>query len=374
MKIAILTWLHNGNFGTVLQAFALQRHLRNEGYDVQNIDLLPTVIQKTLNLIKQGNPPELFLEKWDGYCAKKACPDKDSLARRAGRIDTFLEENLNLTRRYSKFSDLKEISGAYDTYICGSDQIWSPTYFSPSYFFDFVEDDKRRIGYACSFGVSEMTKDKAERTRKLLERFYAISVREKTGASIVRDLLGKDVTVNIDPTMLLSAEEWEPVVCERMITDDYMFCYFLSYNKEYWDKAIQVAKEKNLKVVFVPTTKESYSIDGTCVADAGPSEWVSLIKHASIVATDSFHGCVFSIIHRKNFMVFKRFKDTSSTSRNTRVYNLLDTYNIRQCLVDDVDFYQPVEFTKPEYDEVINKVNQNSAKSKLWLENAINGK
>lgn len=373
MKIAILTWLHNGNFGTVLQAYALQRYLRNEGYDVQNIDLLPSVIQKTWNLIKQGNPPELFLEKWAGYRAKKACPDKLSLAKRSDRIDTFLEKNLNLTRRYSKFSDLKEVADSYDIYVCGSDQIWSPTYFSPSYFFDFVREDKKRIGYACSFGVSEMTKDKAERTRKLLDRFYAISVREKTGASIVRELLGKDVTVNIDPTMLLSAEEWEPVVRERMIAENYMFCYFLSYNKEYWDKALKVAKEKNLKVVFVPTTKESYAIEGTCVADAGPSEWVSLIKHASLVATDSFHGCVFSIIHRKDFMVFKRFKDTSSTSRNTRVYNLLETYNIKQCLVEDVESYQPIEFSKEEYDEVISKVSQNSTKSKIWLESAING-
>lgn len=372
MKIAILTWLHNGNFGTVLQAFALQRYLRDEGYDVQNIDLLPTVVQKTLNLIKQGNPPELFLEKWAGYMAKKACPDKESLARRAERIDTFLEKNLNLTRRYRKFSDLRENSGAYDTYICGSDQIWSPTYFCPSYFFDFVEEDKKRIGYACSFGVSEMTNDKANRTRKLLDRFNAISVREKTGASIVRKLLDKDVTINVDPTMLLSAKEWELVVRERLIKENYMFCYFLSYNKEYWDKAINIAREKNLKVVFVPTTKESYGIGGTCIADAGPSEWVSLIKYSSIVATDSFHGCVFSVIHRKNFMVFKRFKDTSSTSRNTRVYNLLDTYDIKCCLVEDIDTYQPKEFTVCEYDEVINKVNQNSAKSKLWLEKAIN--
>jgi hypothetical protein len=373
MKIAILTWLHNGNFGTVLQAFALQRHLRTEGYDVQNIDLLPTVVQKTWNLIRQGNPPELFLEKWAGYRAKKACPDKASLKRRTERINVFLKENLNLTKRYSRFSDLKKLSCAYDTYICGSDQIWSPTYFSPSYFFDFVKEDKKRISYACSFGVTVMPPKKAERTRKLLDRFYAISVREKTGSSIVRKLLGTDVAVNIDPTMLLSAEEWEPIVRERLISEEYMFCYFLSFNKEYWEKAIKIAKEKRLRVVFVPTTKESYAIDGICVADAGPSEWVSLIKYATIVATDSFHGCVFSIIHRKNFMAFKRFKDTSSSSRNTRVYNLLDTYNIRKCLVEDLDSYRPIEFTQAEYDEVINKVYQNSANSKLWLENAING-
>lgn len=374
MKIAILTWLHNGNFGTVLQAYALQRYLRNEGYNVQNIDLLPSVIQKTKNLIKQGNPPALFLEKWEGFQAKKACPNPEALKVRCERTDKFLETNLNLTKRFSKFADLKSIKNSFDVYICGSDQIWSPTYFSPSYFFDFTDDDRKRISYACSFGVSDMTKSKADRTRRLIERFDAVSVREASGQKIVFELTGKQAVVNVDPTMLLTAEDWNTAVSERLIAEDYMFCYFLSYNKVYWEKAISESKARGLKLVLVPTTKESYSIDGTVIADAGPSEWVSLIKHASLVATDSFHGSVFSIIHRKNFMVFKRFKDTSKTSRNTRVYNLLETYGLNRCLVNDVENYKPYEFSSEEYERIIQKVNDKSEKSKNWLKTAINGK
>lgn len=371
MKIAILTWLHNGNFGTVLQAYALQRYLRNEGYDVQNIDLLPSVIQKTKNLIKQGNSPILFLEKWEGFQAKKACPNPEVLKVRYERTDKFLETNFNLTKRFSKFTDLKSIKNSFDVYICGSDQIWSPTYFSPSYFFDFTDDDKKRISYACSFGVSDMTKSKADRTKRLIERFDAVSVREASGQKIVFELTGKQAVVNVDPTMLLTAEDWNTVVSKRLIAEDYMFCYFLSYNKVYWEKAISESKARGLKLVLVPTTKESYSIDGAIIADAGPSEWLSLIKHASLVATDSFHGSVFSIIHRKNFMVFKRFDDSKKESRNTRVYNLLETYGLSKCLVNDIDSYKPVNISPDDYQAVIDLVKSKANESKTWIKTAI---
>lgn len=79
MKIAILTWLHNGNYGTVLQAYALQRYLRDQGFEVNNIDLHPTVVQKVKNLIKQRNPFNLFIEKFEDMLNRKACPDKEML-------------------------------------------------------------------------------------------------------------------------------------------------------------------------------------------------------------------------------------------------------------------------------------------------------
>lgn len=370
-KIAILTWLHNGNYGTVLQAYALQKFLRNEGYNVQNIDLLPTVVQKFLNLIKQGNPPYLFLEKLEGYLARRACPNPISLKVRDGKFNNFLKENLNLTKRYSVFSDLKELKNMYDVYICGSDQIWSPTYFSPSYFLDFTDNDRKRIAYACSFGINEIPVRKTERTRKLIERFNAVSVREESGRTIISKLMDKDVRVNVDPTFLLNEDNWKEVVADRIVEDNYIFCYFLSYNHNYWVKVQQIADDKKLKLVLVPTTKETYNIDARIFADAGPSEWLSLIKHASLVATDSFHCCVFSIIHRRNFMVFKRFSDKKSNSRNTRVYNLLNTYELGQCLVDILDQYEPTAITKERYDRVLSEVEKNVKGSKNWLTKSI---
>lgn len=98
MKIAILTWLHNGNYGTVLQAYALQRYLRDQGFEVNNIDLHPTVVQKVKNLIKQRNPFNLFIEKFEDMLNRKACPDKEMLILKNERIDKFLADNLSILR------------------------------------------------------------------------------------------------------------------------------------------------------------------------------------------------------------------------------------------------------------------------------------
>ena len=103
MKIAILTWLHNGNYGTVLQAYALQRYLRDQGFEVNNIDLHPTVVQKVKNLIKQRNPFNLFIEKFEDMLNRKACPDKEMLILKNERIDKFLADNLCLTQKYHHF-------------------------------------------------------------------------------------------------------------------------------------------------------------------------------------------------------------------------------------------------------------------------------
>lgn len=373
-NIAILTWLHNGNYGTVLQAFALQRYLRNVGYNVHNIDFFPSVLEKTRNLIVQHNPISLFWEKLDAFLMKRKCPDNHALSRRFEKFNKFLVDNLNLTKRYSKFSGLEELSPQYDCFICGSDQIWSPTYFSPPFFFDFVANDKTKIGYSCSFGISSMPIQKAEITKKMLQRFQYISVREESGRTIINNLLGLDVAVNVDPTLLLSRQDWNKITAERIVEQKYMFCYFLTYNAHYWRKAQKVALEKKLQLVFVPATKRCFSQNGISIIDAGPYEWLSLIRYADLVFTDSFHCCIFSIIFHRNFAVFKRFDDGGKYSRNTRVYNLLETYELGNSLVKDVDDFYVVERSDEFYDRVDSLVMQNSRESKKWLENAIEAK
>ena len=120
MKIAILTWLHNGNYGTLLQAYALQRFLRREGYDVSNINYKPSTIEKAKNLIKCHNSFSLFKEKFDGYLSKKQ-GQPELLCQRNKAFEQFLSKNFNLTKQYSKPNELTELSGKYDAYIARVD-------------------------------------------------------------------------------------------------------------------------------------------------------------------------------------------------------------------------------------------------------------
>lgn len=147
------------------------------------------------------------------------------LCQRNKAFEQFLSKNFNLTKQYSKPNELTELSGKYDAYICGSDQIWSPMLLNPVYYFNFLSENERRYAYACSFGVSEILV-KMKIIREYLEKFVEISVREKTGVKIVKTLIGKNVSMNVDPTLLLEHEEWNELAVNPHINGRYIFAYF----------------------------------------------------------------------------------------------------------------------------------------------------
>lgn len=370
MKIGIMTWLHNGNYGTVLQAYALQRYLRAEGYDVQSIDFSPTIVEKVKNLIKSKNSMTLFSEKFEAMLTKRKA-NADKLTIKEKKFDDFLNSQFNLTEPFYKPEALKELSGKYDTYICGSDQIWSPMLLNPAYYFDYLTENDKKIAYACSFAVNQIPDNKKEKIKGYLTAFNKISVRETQGRAIVKDLINEDVPVLVDPTLLLDRDEWDKLASDRIVDKKYVFAYFLTYNQEYFKKAEEIAQQMGCTFVVVPTCKESYGINAEIMQDAGPMDWLSLVANAEAVVTDSFHGCVFSLIYSKQFYVFRRFADSNSKSQNSRVYTLLEEYSLNKCLIEadspiDKAFIEQDEFLK-----VTEKISINSDKAKKWLKEAI---
>lgn len=367
-----MTWLHNGNYGTLLQAYGLQRYLRNQGYDVNNIDFSPSVKEKVKNLVKNKNSLSLFKEKWEAYLTKKKA-DQSKLNVRNKRFDEFLKKNFNLTEAFYNPESLTDLKNRFDLYICGSDQIWSPMLLNPSYYFDYLDSSHRKASYACSFGVNKIPDNKKDKIKNLLNSFEEISVRENQGAEIVKDLLKREVPVLVDPTLLLCEDEWNTLIENKpLVKDKYIFAYFLTYNKDYFEKAEKIAKEKNCKLVVVPSCKESYSINGEIIQDAGPEEWVNLVANSEMVVTDSFHGCVFSLIYKRQFMVFKRFSDNSSKSQNSRVYTLLNEYNLENHLIEADTDISGISITSSDYERIHEKISLNAQKSEEWLEKLIN--
>lgn len=364
-----MTWLHNGNYGTVLQAYALQRYLRNCEYDVSNIDFNATATEKVKNLIRCGNSPKLFLEKFDIARMKKAA-DPEKMAIRERRFQEFLDTNFNLTKRISTYGNLNQYSDAYDTYICGSDQIWSPALLNPPYYFDFVADGKKKVAYACSFGVSNIPERKKTVILPLIQRYDHISVREKNGQIIVKDLLGIDVPTTVDPVFLLDSNDWNAVAAKDVVKGHYVFAYFLTYNKTYIDTAIKTAEQLGVKLVMVPATREEYEINAELIQDAGPAEWVSLIQNAKMVLTDSFHGCVFSLIFGKPLLIFKRFSDESKGSQNSRIYTLVEQYGLEGNIAGEYDPDQVERIFQTQSDAGA-AIEQNVGWSKSWLMAAI---
>lgn len=366
MKIGILTWLHNGNYGSVLQAYALQKALRNQGYQTENIDYAPSTVKKVENLIKNKNSLKLFLEKWDAYCAKKVAGSPRELSEKQKKFEDFRENYINITRRYSSPKEVATIDGEYDAYICGSDQIWSPVLLNPVFYFDFLSDTERKIAYACSFGVSSIKGKKATKITNYLNRFDYISVRESSGCEIVKNLTGKVVPVMPDPTLLLQRTDWDKVSKYNLNLNKYIFCYFLSWNEDYWKYVENVSQQLGYQIVIVPSVKQTYQVDAKILKNIGPEEWVGLVKNASYVITDSFHGTVFSIIYNKPFTVLKRFSDDNPRSQNSRIYTLLEHYNLTNRLGINTDIFNLQEYTK-----VNSQVEYDRRYALEWLNNVL---
>ena len=366
MKIGILTWLHNGNYGSILQAYALQKALRNQGYQTENIDYAPSTVKKVENLIKNKNSLKLFLEKWDAYCAKKVAGSPRELSEKQKKFDDFRENYINITQQYSSPKEVATIDGEFDAYICGSDQIWSPVLLNPVFYFDFLSDTERKIAYACSFGVSSIKGKKATKITNYLNRFDYISVRESSGCEIVKNLTGKVVPVMPDPTLLLQRTDWDKVSKYNLNLNNYIFCYFLSWNEDYWKYVENVSQQLGYQIVIVPSVKQTYQVDAKILKNIGPEEWVGLVKNASYVITDSFHGTVFSIIYNKPFTVLKRFSDDNPRSQNSRIYTLLEHYNLTNRLGINTDIFNLQEYTK-----VNSQVEYDRRYALEWLNNVL---
>ena len=370
-KIAILTWLHNGNYGSILQAYALQAFLSEKGYAVENIDYNPTSLERIKNLFQSRNSPLLFYEKLQGKLAYITPQAKENNIRKEGKFTEFLHNSFHLTKTFTRTDDLRELSGRYDAVICGSDQIWSPMLLNPSFYLNFLGNEDRRISYACSFGVSHIPYAKQKKISTLLKKFDFISLREFQGQKIVKSLTGEDCPVLCDPTMLLTEAQWTEIASPQVIDGNYCLIYMLSYHKDYWNHAEKFARNLGLKIVMIPVTKESYESDAILAKDIGPEQWVSLVKNARLVLTDSFHGCVFSIIFNRPFFVYKRFNDQNIKSQNSRLDTLLTQFDLKERIISTYDCFPEVkENDHAKLCSLIAALRDDSAR---WLQRAING-
>lgn len=327
-KLGILTLSGNYNYGNRLQNYAIQEVYKKFGLEVDTIwneiglnngpNL--TITRKIKNIIK----PLIGKINYDKYTIK--------------RIKTFSD----FTNKYIKNStyvmkndDNKILNSMYDYFSVGSDQVWNYTFRNliSSDFLMFADKDKT-ISYAPSFGVSDVPKEHEHKYIDGLKHIKHLSVREEAGKKIIKKLTGRDAQVVLDPTMLLSKEEWERIEHKpaNLTEKKYIVTYFLdSINKEKKDSIEKLAKENDLEVINLANIYNYFDLKAYVY---GPSEFLYLFNHAELILTDSFHACVFSIIFNKPFYVFDR--EGNMESMNSRLDTLLGTLNLTDRKVDTI--------------------------------------
>lgn len=328
-KIALITIYDDYNIGNKLQNYALKKSIEDMGFAIETIDT-HSFGRWTLS--------------WRGWIVTilgipcKASHCRRMMLRRKKRIRDFSKQYLNVSRPYS-FVEIK--NGAlreYSAFICGSDQVWhhwTKKEEELDYFFlSFTEPDKR-ICYAPSFGFEEVPEEFRETYRRGLMGFNRLSCREQSGCELIQRLTGRGAARLCDPTMLLTTEQWDHVARrpEFPVPEKYLLTYFLGTKSEQTKQRIdEIAKKYSLKVVNV------YSMDFSKENDlyfcTRPDEFVFLVKHASCVCTDSFHGAVFSILYHKRFAVFQRSGEEGFRMKG-RLKTLLELFQLEQCENDD---------------------------------------
>lgn len=361
-KIANITWVTYYNFGTFLQAYALQQYILSLGYD--DVILDDSVFAEThINW-------KLRVKKWIWSLCKSYRSFVKQQNEAQGFYEHFKKEHLIIE---SNVADIERLNETYECFVCGSDQIWNPfSLINPKkgfFFADFVY--RKKISYAPSIGVSVMPLEYVDKFRSLIKDFTFLSARERPGQKIMQELSGKKVVNVVDPTLLLSKNQWEKLLANRKEkkAEVYVLGYFLTPNPIYIQTAKDYAHKKGLKFKMFYTDKSYVSVADELIT-AGPIEFIEAIRNAHFLFTDSFHGSIFASIFNTQFVTFKRFKDTIE-SQNSRVENLLEMMGIQEHLLSEENAIDAISLEKIDFELVWANLSPYIKNSKEYLINAL---
>lgn len=355
-KIGIITITRDENYGNRLQNYAVQEVIKKLGFNAETIinitangfnsgtssadinkKLKPTYLMKVVkvrlsNMLMLKNDRDGILKSifW-----KLSCKGKITAAQQQRKMvfSKFNAKNITFSNTTISLDDFEKADmNDYEYFVCGSDQIWNP-YYPQNSMIDFLcfAPQSKRVAYAPSFGVDHIPENKKEHFRQWLLDIPFLSIREQQGATIIKELTGRDATVLVDPTLMLSKYEWLAISQKPAlsITSKYILTYFLGNETHEYRKSIcGIAARNSCKIINLADIREfdSFTVD--------PAEFIYLINNAELVCTDSFHGVVLSIIMRTHFIVFDRLED--GHSMGSRLENLLNKFGMEERLFRNI--------------------------------------
>ena len=352
-KLAILTINDDSNLGNRLQNYATQEILKKYKIKVETISNQKGIVGKG------------YIKKKIKTQIKKVIVIRPQIKK----YNNFVKFNKNI--KYSKYHiDIEHVpqklGKKYDYYITGSDQVWNPNFnrMSDIDFLKFAPKEKRN-SFSASFGIREIPDELKEYYKNNLLEMQNISVREDRAKEIIKELTGRtDVEVLIDPTMMLTAEEWDKVSKKpkNLKENKYILNYFLGDLSEKRRKEIErIANKNNCTVINLMDKNEPLFV-------SGPSEFLYLIKNAFMICTDSYHGSVFSIIYNKPFVVFNREDDL--VNMNSRLETLLSKFQLQERYCKDGKI--PPELLKCDYTKSYKILETEKEKVRKYIEKILN--
>lgn len=361
MKIGIYTIHADNNYGAMFQAYGTLKALQKLGHDPELVHLYSLEEEKR-------NENKLVSPQIKSIITYLYARLNKKVRLKHKRFKEF-HTNMKLSKRYYSLDEIHNTPPEYDIHLVGSDQVWNlERGFNNYYFLDFLDEGEKKISFASSFGTSKIDEKHSETLKSMLSSFNAIAVREDDGVNIIKQTTGLVASQVMDPTFLLDTNEWADLATdERIIKEDYIFCYGFD-GSEKSNEILKATRQKfGLPLVVVSISlffpfKVDYFIQ-----EAGPAEFLNLVKNASFVCTSSFHGVAFAIHFRKSFF------STKHPTRNSRMNSLLKPLGLI-----DRQLEKPKEILKMtneelyiDYTEIELKIEQAKKDSLKWLEMAL---
>ncbi|WMJ85818.1 polysaccharide pyruvyl transferase family protein [Anaerocolumna sp. MB42-C2] len=354
------------NYGNILQNYALSTYLKKQGYSVDTIYYTSSYYEELTSLISHKYQFEIkqfaddivriYKRKlyWNVLQGKREV--------RKNKFNLFIEENIKYSvDKYNIKSNLKELDTLYDAFITGSDQVWNPYYEgSNEFYYLYFAKKGKRISYAPSIAVDAIPELIREKYAEWISNIDYLSIREKSGQILLKNLYGFEAKIVCDPVFLLDKKQWSQISVDVNINKKYFLIYILGKKTVSIKKNIcMLEKRYNIKGIDV------YSKDEIESMFAGPKEFLGLIKNAEFVFTNSFHGAALSTIFEKSIVISDRVGGERMNSRIDDLLALIDAPNREiQYILKNPNLIEMKFNNKNKLDMLIND-------SKEFLNNAL---
>lgn len=366
MVIKTITCHDVYNLGASLQAFALQYYLEGQGHDVQIIDYKPDYLSGHYKLWTVSNPVfnKFFIKQL--YLIAKL-PGRLLALRRKRVFDRYTAEYLKLTKRYNSYEELKADPPHAECYIAGSDQIWNTLFQNgrdAAFYMDFGPANVKRISYAASFATSNIAPEYKDFVSNKICGIDSVSIREKTSLPLLAELGCGDGVAVCDPVFLLSKQEWNQTIsCSPVETnvDKYLLVYLTDIGPQIEKIAQKIKLKTGWKIISVGGIKAKCA--DKSFQNAGPLEFVHLIRNAEFVISNSFHATAFSIIMGTRFCVVNR-----TDAINERMKSILEDYGLSNRLVSEYDDVLLESMDLNQIDATLKRISNDS---KEWLNSQL---
>ena len=353
------------NYGSALQSWALKESINRLGYHAVLVDYCP-------DILKDKNPLDPVKNLWDKDDESKRmiALTMPAIEKNYYKFEDFYTNEFDRTKKvyYSdNFNDVVK-DEKLDGFVCGADTIFCVDEFGIDDGFYANYDCMKNgyaVSYAASFGDSHFTDETYKLLDERLHNFKAIAIRESGMLPYIKDRVSVPTAKVLDPTFLLTASDYDKITDKkRKIKDKYLLLYSRRYNKKMFDYADKIAKEKGLKVVDI-SLRADMKDKHIMSYESGVEEFLSLVKNAEFVVTNSYHGMIFCLQFRKDFVIFSR------EQCDTKIKEVLDLIklNDRMLTTGEEEYKKVIDFDK--IDSIIEKERKKSLEFlKMELDNS----